>query len=120
MKATNEIIEHGKKLLAIFPDATEQDPVLLSRKLRKLEVRAGKLAEAYCNGDIDGTEWEAESVKLRAAVVKILGCGETFPVFVNADARGYALKIAREAMSSHKWDLAKDWGGYGLLAPDLR
>lgn len=48
-KTEAAVMEHGKQLLAIFPSATERDPVKLCRKLRKLEregaAPAGKLLE---------------------------------------------------------------------------
>lgn len=41
------------------------------------------------------------------------------PVFVNRDPRGYALKISDEWMQQHNATLHRDWGGYGIIAPDL-
>lgn len=49
----------------------------------------------------DGTEWKP------------------VPVFINLDARGYALKIKDEYMLEHGLNLHRDWGGYGIIAPDL-
>lgn len=43
------------------------------------------------------------------------------PVFLNGDPRGYALKIESDWMRERlKLRLHTDWGGYGILAPDLR
>ena len=39
-------------------------------------------------------------------------------MFLNTDARGYALKFF-EDFSKDK-TIHKDWGGYGLIAPDFR
>jgi hypothetical protein len=41
------------------------------------------------------------------------------PVYVNRDARGYALKIKDEWMRDNRVTLYSDWGGYGIIAPDL-
>ena len=43
------------------------------------------------------------------------------PVFLNRDPRGYALKIKSEWMEARRDSvrLHRDWGGYGILAPDL-
>jgi hypothetical protein len=41
------------------------------------------------------------------------------PVFVNLDPRGYALKIDEAWMRKHNPALSRDWGGYGLLAPEI-
>lgn len=46
-----EAIEaHGKNLLAIFPRATERDPIRLCKKLRRLETKASAIALRLCNG----------------------------------------------------------------------
>lgn len=41
------------------------------------------------------------------------------PVFLNSDPRGYALKILSEYVAKHELSIHRDWGGYGILAPDL-
>jgi hypothetical protein len=41
------------------------------------------------------------------------------PIFHNGDPRGYALKIREEYVREHALDIHRDWGGYGILAPDL-
>ena len=43
------IQDHGARLLAIFPNATEKDPVKLCKKLRRLELIAEKAALDLCN-----------------------------------------------------------------------
>ena len=112
MKASTEqrIIEHGRQLLAIFPNAIERDPVELCRKLRRLESTAHKAAEDYCN--VQDFDWESASAKHAAKVAKLLGDDR---VWVNGDPRGYALKI--DLAPGEK--LYSDWGGYGIIAPDL-
>ena len=41
------------------------------------------------------------------------------PVFLNRDPRGYALKISDEWMRNNPKALPCDWGGYGIIAPDM-
>lgn len=41
------------------------------------------------------------------------------PVFLNRDPRGYSLKIESEWTKEHAPELYQDWGGYGIIAPDL-
>lgn len=56
---TREAIEtHGKNLLRIFPNATEQDPLALCKKLRRIETVAHRNSEAFCNGEIDSETYE--------------------------------------------------------------
>jgi hypothetical protein len=42
------------------------------------------------------------------------------PVFINRDPRGYQLKIKDDWMTANNADLERDWGGYGLLAPEIK
>jgi hypothetical protein len=44
---------------------------------------------------------------------------EDYPIFLNGDARGYALKIQDDYVRDNNLDIHKDWGGYGILAPEF-
>lgn len=126
------IAKHGRNLLAIFPKATERDPVTLCKKLKRLEAQAAAIALRACNGP--GYPNEDDEEKLCDAVLDkvdaLLGFRKAeVPVFVNLDARGYSLKIDDEWMKASMgrdqfYDtparrLHKDWGGYGILAPEI-
>lgn len=108
--------KHGQRLLAIYPHATESRPSVLYKILRNLEVRGAMLAEQRCN-DSKLTEKEADSIgrNILESVHRILGKGPA--VFLNGDPRGYALKI--EAEAAKELAIEKDWGGYGIIAPEL-
>lgn len=165
------IENHGRKLLAIFPNAKERDPIALCRKLRVLEGRAAAVALRLCNGPEYAGGADAVE-KLTDQILKqvntLLGnvreyqpktgakCGckrgvqrdncpncegtgnvinfaairsapPLVPVFINLDPRGYALKIQDSWMreqrnnsaTAYKAALAQDWGGYGLIAPEI-
>ncbi len=195
-----QIRKHGEDLLRIFPQATEQDPVKLCKKLRRMETEGERQAVAYCNGDHDMERHETLTDQLLARVNKLLGntreyqpktgakCGckqglvrdncptcegtgqvvdfrairtapPTVPVFINSDPRGHALKIRDEWVRDaqvlcrdgrtvyvgtklEEWihrhhsysvvhalkhegftiksvSIHRDWGGYGIIAPDL-
>jgi hypothetical protein len=93
------------------------DYVKLSKQLLSLESKAHKIAEDYCNGTFSG-DFEKEDEKIERKLCSILMihyCGRE--VFFNSDPRGYALKIKSE--KAHDFYF-KDWGGYGILAPDFR
>jgi len=115
-----EIEEHGNNLLALYPNATERDPVKLCKKLLKIEWRARQLATDYCNGKFDpGKNWErAEKARdgFLAEVEKVLGKGGP-SIHINWDARGCALKIDRDIMAAGNLHLYGDMGGNGLIAP---
>jgi len=108
------IKKHGDNLKAIFN--LDIDSVKLCKQLFRLENKAHKIATDYCNGDFEG-DIEKESEKILLKVSKILNTN-TFNMFLNTDARGYALKFF-ENFSKDK-PIHKDWGGYGIIAPDFR
>ena len=125
------IVRHGESLLEAFPDATERDPVKLCKKLRRIEAEAARIGLRLCNGPwFDGVEaWaDAEEGKALSKVRALLGLSEADAdargLFVNRDPRGYALKLGddwtREHNRTARVRIHSDWGGYGLLAPDLR
>ena len=107
------IEKHGDNLKSIFN--LDIDSVKLCKQLFRLENKAHKLATDYCNGDFQGN-LEKESNKIIYKVAEILNTN-TFNMFFNTDARGYALKFY-EDFSKDK-PIHKDWGGYGIIAPDF-
>lgn len=121
----SRIQQHGENLNRIFN--TGLDPVKLCKKLRTLEKRAAALAMDYCNGDngVNSDNWELKTAPVLAAVRKLLypagmtGTPLDWCIFVNGDARGYALKISSEYVRSNNLQIYTDWGGYGILAPDF-
>lgn len=108
----DRIERHGRELLAIFPDATIQDPIQLCKRLRTIEASASKHAERRCNEDVPESEHERFETMTLNKLRKLLGSDR---VWLNGDPRGYALKIDLEPGEV----LHRDWGGYGIIAPDL-
>jgi len=117
------IENHGEKLNQIFN--TGLDNIELCKKLRRLENKAHRLAEHEAN---TGDDMSSDLSNLSARLYKLL-----FPdansikhhkdlynaIFINGDPRGYALKIDDDYMRQNKVNLHRDWGGYGILAPDF-
>ncbi len=128
-RQAEQIKAHGENLLHLFPNATERDPIALCKKLRRLEAKASRITTDYCNGDFDagenGEKLDAALDPILAKVNAILGnTGKNpVPVFINRDPRGYALKIKSEYMAGAgwiaQWALMRDWGGYGIIAPEI-
>ena len=123
---------HGENLLAIFPNATERNPVSLCKRLRRLEAKASRICLDCCNGNFDeGANGEKLDAALDAILDKvnsILGNNpedllRAVPVFVNRDPRGYALKISSEWTFAYCQQTGRriysDWGGYGIIAPEI-
>ncbi len=127
-KQESAIAKHGRKLLAIFPNAKEQDPVKLCKKLRRLEAKGAAIALRLCTGpEFDSPEHVDELTESVLGEVDFLldndfvKCSpKRVPIFVNRDPRGYALKIDDTYIREHNLDIERDWGGYGLLAPEIK
>ena len=66
------------------------------------------------------TKFDLDSFKILKIVREIFIIKEKnqFNVFVNGDARGYALKLKSEFIKDKT--IHRDWGGYGIIAPDFR
>lgn len=118
------ILEHGQQLLAIFPGASERDPIQLCKRLRRLESKANAICLRLCNGP-EYPEGEVDRLleNIADAANSILRTAPDDPVvFVNRDPRGHALKIDDEDMrrlEAKGLRLHKDWGGYGIIAPEI-
>ena len=109
------ITAHGNNLKKLFKLDNSIDSVKLCKSLLRLENQAQKLALDYCNyGNLDNSAVESILKK----VSKLLNLENEYPVFFNGDARGYALKITDDFCKDK--EIFKDWGGYGIIAPDFR
>jgi hypothetical protein len=131
-KTEAAVMEHGRNLLAVFPHATERDPVKLCKRLRKLERKGAALALRLCNGPefAEGKDDEIEAAIMAELDGLLYYKVAHVPVFLNRDPRGYALKIdeawmrvspasAAFGLGEERARLYKDFGGYGIIAPDL-
>lgn len=119
-----QIKDHGENLLHLFPRATERDPIKLCKKLRRMEAKAQEIVLRLCNGpEFPGGDDEVDALTgaILAKVNAILGNSgpASVPVFVNRDPRGYALKIDDVWMHNKQARLYSDWGGYGIIAPEI-
>lgn len=116
-----QITEHGENLKHLFH--IDGEPVKIAKRVHSLEVKAHRLATDYCNGDIDGDKWDTETEKILNSLDKILNFKyQGVPVFVNGDARGYALKVESDFIKGYCSTVGRihtDWGGYGILAPEF-
>jgi hypothetical protein len=118
------IEKHGANLNSIFNTAF--DNVTLCKRLHSLEVKLHKFAEDYCNGVMTEENYDIEENVIAKKVAKILGRKvstadgvPTYPLYFNRDPRGYSLKLDDEYVRDNNLDIHKDWGGYGILAPDF-
>lgn len=113
------IKKHGKNLNNMF--GLNEEPLALCRKLLRLENKAHALSLAWCNGRIESNQWENKTDKILEKVNKILNPENVgLKIIVNGDARGYALKIEFDDTDVRRYEIHRDMGGNGIVAPDLR
>ena len=120
-KQREKIEKHGKQLQSIFPRTTNLDPVDLCKQLRRIETATHRLAERWCNGEIEHEDWDRLTNKKLRQVRILTGAHlEGVPIMVNGDPRGYALKINDYWVREHpELPIERDMGGYGILAPEI-
>jgi hypothetical protein len=117
-----QIEDHGKNLLAIFPDTKEKDPIKLCKKLRRLEKKIYYFIFKYSNDGINSEQKEFECEKILKKVKTLLNTSDD-SIFINQeDPCGYALKIERDkalSLCREGKNIYLDFGCYGILAPDF-
>ena len=114
-----EIRIHGENLNVIFN--TGINPVVLCKKLRRIEGAADKVAVDYCNGITSQEQYKTADKKILERLDKILNFKKQgIPVCTNGDPRGYILKIQESHVREHNLRIQTDWGGYGLIAPEIK
>jgi hypothetical protein len=124
-RMAEQILRHGFDLKRVFfsddpYNPNTISPLALAKAVHRLEVRAHRMAEQYCNGDIELEQYEKLTDGIEAALDRLLGFkAKGIPVLINGDPRGYALKIESEYVKDHNIDIHRDWGGYGILAPEF-
>lgn len=130
-KTLKAIQRHGQSLLLAFPNAIEKDPVVLCKKLRRIETFIASPILDNCNYGLPDDVMDRFCNQALTRLCKLLGivCTDVNDrgIFVNLDPRGAALKIGSEwtkdwnnAMrQAGKLTIHQDWGQYGILAPDL-
>jgi hypothetical protein len=99
----------------------EMDATKAVKTLERVERSLHEAHERACNEPYDPRPTQRRA---KLAIGKIFPRMPEAALHLNSDPRGYALKIDDEFMRSHKdhiglGELQTDWGGYGILSPDL-
>lgn len=125
-RQAERILQHGLELKrAFFADPYEGiGPVTLCKALHRLEVKATRVSEGYCNGTASDADMEKMEKSVMASLVGLFGKEKVVEtgMFINTDPRGYALKVSEEWTKGYVEKggrLHRDWGGYGILAPEF-
>lgn len=114
------IKKHGEDIKKIFSLPADTDPIKLCKKLRRYEIKAQRVQDIAAAGKYEEAARE-EALLLVGLVILTLKqtSGNEFGIFINRDQRGYALKIPDEIVKEKNLTIHKDWGGFGIIAPDL-
>jgi hypothetical protein len=120
-KNVEQYVRHINNLKEIAGLDTFEQAQDLYKKLHRIEARCNRLFTDECNGLSTLTEEQTEKRdgKILQQVNYLLPLTS---IFLNGDARGYALKInsaEREDLRERGINLYSDFGGYGILAPDF-
>lgn len=127
-----QIEQHGLELIKFFK-LKDHDPIKLCKALHRIERKARHATTCLCNTNTlnllelnqytgydvrQATEEEQDAFfdGIRKSLERVLGKENAEKCFINHDPRGYALKIKEEHAKTFS---NKDWGGYGILAPDF-
>ncbi len=105
--------------LAVFP----HDGVQLFEKLRRLELKAHRLRVIGCDRNLTTSEEstiDRIEKKVRDLLPGLNNINNGYHFFINGDPRGYALKLqGPDEGGKLPEGINTDWGGYGILAPEL-
>lgn len=97
-------------------DKIKHDVLADFEELQSIERVAHKFAEDLCNIDMSEDTYNRRKNRIVKRLIRVIG--NKTPFIVNQDPRGYALKIPIDTAKALNWHNC-DWGGYGILAPDL-
>ena len=117
------IKKHGEDIKKIFSLPASTDPVKLCKSLRRLETEAQTIQTTHGNGfyEVAANKEAQLFIKLKALLMPKATVEDflKFGIFLNTDPRGYALKIPDEIVREKNLTISRDWGGFGIIAPDL-
>lgn len=113
MNRKEKIVNHVIELWDIFPDSKRENPYSVYDKLKNLEKRAQIIKEKYANGDIDEPFGIEEVIK---DFFNLMGNPKDGIILQpSLDPRGYFFKLSKKSGLSHV-----DWGGFGIIAPEIK
>lgn len=113
-------ITHCEVLERLSP--LQRGGVEIYNELRVLERRAHSITTKMCNGLGNNDTLQNQLDKILSKVCTYFYPTMKESIFINHDARGYAIKFTI-IQTNHLIAMGikphTDWGGYGILAPDF-
>lgn len=117
---TERKVKHFTNLAAIL-GLTPDGVAHIWRHLKRIETDGRKIAERYCNGELDTEQVEVLEAKLRRnleVTLKYAKQSAVREIKFNWDPRGHFLKFDDEWVRAGRVEIETDWGGYGILVPE--
>ncbi len=118
MTRQEQIAEHEENLSKFFNHNINYE------ELKKLDDKAHIFAEHCCSYEISEIEQEEQEKYFMSELLALIGSHNKDKVFYNGDPRGFTFKIPHELVNkfyeTDKISIYRDWGGYGIIAPDFR
>ena len=110
---------HHLALASLHESPKTANGLTMFRALRRLEQRAAAANAHACNTPEGAAAQDGILASVREEIKAVFGGVLPWGFFINRDPRGYALKIDNE--DGHIPDgLGRDWGGYGILAQEIK
>lgn len=119
----DQYLRHCKNL-AIICGKPEDEGQAIYTIFARAEDTAHRLQEYECNvGELTPSMKRKED-KIRSIIEEMLKPEFKAQFFINGDPRGYTLKLkvqgkAEKIAAELPEGFYKDWGGYGILAPEF-
>tara|TARA_R100000315_G_scaffold48981_1_gene23253 strand:- start:2471 stop:2833 length:363 start_codon:yes stop_codon:yes gene_type:complete len=110
---------HHHALKGLHTDPENADGLSMWRALRRIEAIASNANEDACNTPEGADRQEGILDGLEEQVKEVFGGCLPGGFFINRDPRGYALKLDNEQVTIPD-GLGTDWGGYGILAQEIK
>jgi hypothetical protein len=89
--------------------------------LKRIETEGHKMAERYCNGEIETDAYTHFENKVHNSLLYLVPQDVRRNIVLNSDPRGHFLKLnddyTRQLRDQDK-HIETDWGGYGILCPE--
>ena len=120
-RQADQILRHGLALRRQFcNNDLSVFPTMLCKALRRIETKGNRLATDYCNVEgFDPATLERHDKRTMKRLAELLPGLPAEAIHLNHDPRGYYLKIDDKYIRDNKIELYRDWGGYGIIAPEF-
>jgi hypothetical protein len=112
---------HLENLSAVLGISDDGKMKVLYKQLRDIEHKGRKMAERYCNGEIETDAYTHFENKVHNSLLHLVPQDVRRNIVLNSDPRGHFLKLNDDytrQLRDQDRHIETDWGGYGILCPE--